>query len=77
MNPTDSKKFSYIQNNQPFQQATGQNMNTFEVLQMKINWATQELASANSMTNIKYSIELCEMIKMASEAIFALKRLDQ
>jgi len=51
----------------------GNNSNSFEVLRNKINWATQELTLSN---NVKYSIELCEMIKAASEAILALKRTE-
>jgi hypothetical protein len=47
--------------------------NSFDVLRKKINWATQELTLSN---NVKYSIELCEMIKAASEAILALKRTE-
>jgi hypothetical protein len=47
--------------------------NSFDVLRNKINWATQELTLSN---NVKYSIELCEMIKAASEAILALKRTE-
>ena len=47
-----------------------------EILQMKIRWATEELASSTNTTNVRYSIELCEMIKIASEAILALKRIE-
>lgn len=49
------------------------NSNTLEALRNKINWATQELTNS---TNVKYNIELCEMIKAASEAMVSLKKTE-
>lgn len=54
-------------------QSQGANVNAVEALRHKINWATQELASS---LNVKYNIELCEMIKAASEAIVSLKKTE-
>ena len=47
--------------------------NSIESLRNKINWASQELTQS---INVKYNIELCEMIKVASEAILALKKTE-
>ena len=47
--------------------------NSIEALRNKINWASQELTQS---INVKYNIELCEMIKVASEAILALKKAE-
>ena len=44
---------------------------TIETLRSKINWATEELRLS---TNVRYNIELCEMIKMASEAMKSLNQ---
>ncbi len=43
---------------------------TIETLNAKISWATSELKGSRIVT---YNIELCQMIKAASEAIAALK----
>lgn len=45
---------------------------TLEALNAKINWASNELRNSHI---VKYNIELCEMIKAASEAMIALKRV--
>ncbi len=47
------------------------NKSVMAILDEKIRWAVEELRSSN---NVKYNIELCEMIKSASEARGALKR---
>lgn len=47
--------------------------NSQDVLRSKIMWATNELASSNS---VAYANELCQMIKSAADAISALKRMD-
>lgn len=47
-------------------------LNAVNTLKMKINWAAEELKSSN---NIRYNIELCEMIKAASEALNSLQKL--
>lgn len=44
---------------------------TIDALNSKINWATNELRNSHI---VKYNIELCEMIKAASEAIVSLKK---
>jgi hypothetical protein len=44
-----------------------------DTLNDKIVWATDELKSS---TNVRYNIELCEMIKSASEALLSLKRVE-
>lgn len=44
-----------------------------DTLNDKIVWATEELKSSN---NVRYNIELCEMIKSASEALLSLKRVE-
>jgi hypothetical protein len=51
----------------------GMSANSIEALRNKINWASQELTQS---INVKYNIELCEMIKVASEAILALKKAE-
>ena len=43
---------------------------TADSLKSKITWATSEL---NSSSSIRYSIELCELIKAASDALASLK----
>jgi hypothetical protein len=48
-----------------------QKLSSIETLNAKISWATDELKSSN---NVRYNIELCEMIKSASEAVISLKR---
>ncbi len=45
-----------------------------DVLRSKIKWAMEELKQS---TNVRYNIELCEMIKVASEAVLALKKLEE
>lgn len=45
-----------------------------DVLRSKINWAIEELKLS---TNVRYNIELCEMIKSASEAILVLRKLEE
>ncbi len=45
-----------------------------EVLRTKINWAIEELRQS---TSVRYNIELCEMIKSASEAILVLRKLEE
>lgn len=49
------------------------NATSTEALRNKIIWASQELNHSN---NVKYNIELCEMIKAASEAIISLKHTE-
>lgn len=49
------------------------NATSIEALRNKILWASQELSHS---INVKYNIELCEMIKAASEAIISLKRTE-
>ena len=44
---------------------------TIDALNSKINWATNELRHSHI---VKYNIELCEMIKAASDAIVSLKK---
>jgi len=46
-----------------------------QILNEKIAWATSELVSSNN--NLRYIIELCEMIKAASEAIISLRKLNE
>lgn len=53
-----------------------QNFDKKEVLLSKIDWATGELASPTNISNLKYCIELCELIRVASEAILALQKID-
>ena len=52
---------------------SGSSNSTVEVLRSKISWATEELKTS---CNLRYNIELCEMIKTVSEAIISLKRID-
>ena len=53
-----------------------QNFDKKEVLLSKIDWATGELASPSNINNLKYCIELCELIRVASEAILALQKIE-
>ena len=50
---------------------TSKNKSVMDILDQKITWAGEELRTSS---NVKYNIELCEMIKSASEARQALKR---
>ena len=47
--------------------------NSVEILKQKIQWAIGELKGS---TNVQYNIDLCEMIKTASEAIVALRKTE-
>jgi hypothetical protein len=72
----DLPKFSSTLTNKPIKMTTSQSFNRIEVLQSKIDWATEQLASPANTYNTKYIIELCEMVKVASEAILAVQKIE-
>jgi len=45
---------------------------TVEVLQSKIQWATEELRRSES---VEYSLQLCHLVKGSAEALLSLKML--
>jgi hypothetical protein len=67
---TSHVQSSILTNNHQNQQ---QAANPIEALKAKINWAANELTASSS---VRYNVELCDMMKAASEAILALKRLE-
>ena len=46
---------------------------TYSILRSKIDWAAKEMKNSD---NIRYNIELCELIKAVSETIISLKNVD-
>lgn len=53
---------------------TSQCSTTQDVLQLKIEWATEQLRTSSS---VDYSIQLCSLIKMAADAISSLQTISK
>jgi hypothetical protein len=74
--PTNSSRSSQISHDVVRESAIKTDTNdsdlrsSYETLRSKITWATRELENSNNLT---YTVELCNMIKSAAEAIKSLK----